>query len=73
MIDDPPGRPPRGPERASRAKVRNPVLGLRAFKRLAALDPDVLRALCALLDEIHGEAAERAEHSWKTRKAPMAA
>lgn len=60
-------------DRASRAEVRNPVLGLRAFQRLSALQPDALRALAELLDEIHREAADRAEHSWKTRKAPMAA
>ena len=59
-------------ERASLAEVRNPILGLRAFQRLAALHPDVLQVLCELLHEIHREAAERAEHSWKTRKAPMA-
>lgn len=67
------GASPLAAARASRAEVRNPVLGLSAFQRLAALDPDVLRALGELLDEIHRDAACRAEYSWKTRKAPMAA
>lgn len=59
--------------RENQLEVRNPVLGLAAFKQFAALHPDALHALAELLDEIRVDAARRAEHSWRTRKAPMAA
>jgi hypothetical protein len=59
-------------KREDRAEVRNPVLGLRAFRKFALLHPAALHALAELLHEIHVEAAVRAEHSWRTRKAPMA-
>ena len=58
--------------RASRAEVRNPVLGLPAVRRLAAFRPEVLDALAELLLEIHEEAAVKAEHCWRARKGPMA-
>lgn len=67
-----PGEPAHRVRREERAEVRNPVLGLRAFRKLASLHPDALHALAELLQEIHVEAAVRAEHSWRTRKAPMA-
>jgi hypothetical protein len=58
--------------REDRAEVRNPVLALRAFRRFGSLHPDAVQALAELLHEIHVEAGVRAEHSWRTRKAPMA-
>ena len=65
-------RSPPAVGRASRAEVRNPVLGMRAFQKLALLRPEVLDVLAELLLEIHDEAAERAERSWRARKGPMA-
>lgn len=60
------------PARSARAEVRNPVLGMRAFQKFATLHPAVLDALADLLQEMHVEAAARAEQCWRTRKAPMA-
>jgi hypothetical protein len=60
------------PARADRAEVRNPILGMKAFRKFATLHPTVLDALADLLHEIHTEAADRAEQSWRARKGPMA-
>lgn len=64
--------PPNGAPRASLPETRNPVLGLKSFRKFATLHPAALDALADLLGEIHQEAALKAEHCWKTRKAPMA-
>lgn len=53
--------------------MRNPVLGLPAFSRLATLHPAALHALAELLQDIQLDAADRAEQSWISRKAPVAA
>lgn len=59
--------------RSARAEVRNPVIALPAFRALAALDP-ALRALFAvLLLDLRRDARARADHSWKARKAVIAA
>lgn len=60
------------PARAARAEVRNPILGMTAFRKFATFHPAVLDALADLLNEIHTEAAQRAEQSWRSRKGPMA-
>jgi hypothetical protein len=64
---------PENTARASLPKPRNPVLGLKSFRKFATLHPAALDALADLLEEIHSEAALKAEHCWRTRKAPMAA
>lgn len=51
----------------------NPVLALPSAKKLAALDVASREALSAVLRDIGRDADERAEKSWRTRKAPMAA
>lgn len=61
-----------GRARASLPETRNPVLGLKSFRKFATLHPAALDALADLLGEIHTEAALKAEHCWKSRKAPMA-
>jgi hypothetical protein len=53
--------------------VRNPLLALPAAQQLANLPPEAARALRALLLEIRADARQRAEISWRTHKAPMAA
>lgn len=58
--------------RSSRADVRNPVLALPAVERFKSIDRTALLALAALLLELRGDAAERADKSWRTHKAPMA-
>lgn len=60
------------PLREARAEVRNPVLGMKAFRKFATIQPAALDAFADLLLEIHTEAAERAEQSWRARKGPMA-
>lgn len=58
--------------RSTRAEVRNPVLALPASGRLAELQPEARDALRLLLLDLKADAAERAEKSWRTHKAPMA-
>lgn len=57
-------------ERANRADVRNPLLGLPAMQSLRTM-PDK-HLLVALLHDIQRDARERAEHCWRRHKAPMA-
>ena len=52
--------------------MRNPVLALPAAGRLVELQPDARDALRELLLDLKTDAAERAEKSWRTHKAPMA-
>lgn len=59
--------------RSLRREVRNPILALPAMERIRALPPEAREALMAVLCDIHVDAAERAEHAWRTRKAPLAA
>jgi hypothetical protein len=54
-------------------EVRNPVLALPSFHRLASLDLEAKLCLAALLREIGNQAAQKAQTSWKKNKAPMAA
>lgn len=61
-------------ERSNRAETRNPLLALPAFVRLAEeLEPAARALLCDALGELRRDMAERAETSWRQRKAPMAA
>jgi hypothetical protein len=59
--------------RRALATVRNPVLALPSAARLKGLPPEARAALEAILLELRADAGARAEHSWKRRKAPMAA
>lgn len=52
---------------------RNPVMGLAGFEKLRALDPTSRAALESVLRDLAADAHARAEKSWRTRKAPMAA
>jgi hypothetical protein len=51
----------------------NPVLTLPSAARLATLSPEASKALADVLRDIGRDADERAEKSWRSRKAPMAA
>ncbi len=61
------------PIRANAAAVRNPLLGLPAAQRIASLPPEARQVLADLLQEHARDARDRAERSWRRRKAPMAA
>lgn len=63
----------KGLMRSSRPDVRNPVLRLPAARRLCALPESQRAALAAVLRDLAADARERAEKSWRTHKAPMAA
>ena len=53
--------------------VRNPVLELPATHRIQAEVPHATRLLLGgLLRELADDAAQRAERSWRSHKAPMA-
>jgi hypothetical protein len=58
--------------RSNRPDVRNPVLGLRAAARLAAMPAPVRELLAEILLELAGDARRRANEAWKRHKAPMA-
>lgn len=60
-------------DRSSKASVRNPLVSLPAALRIAALPPEARDALGQLLREISAESRRRAEKSWRSHKAPMAA
>jgi len=60
--------------RSNKAETRNPLLALPAFVRLADdLEPASRALLIEALGELRRDMAERAELSWRQRKAPMAA
>ncbi|MBD2745732.1 hypothetical protein IC232_03385 [Microvirga sp. BT688] len=59
--------------RSNRVEVRNPVLGLPAFRRILDLPAPEREALSALLDDLSKDALEKAETSWRKKKGPMAA
>lgn len=58
------------PRRSANRLVRNPVLGVPGIAELreSPARDDVVR----VLQSIRRDAAERAEKSWRTHKAPMA-
>ena len=56
-----------------RRLIANPVLALPAAKALLALPDEPRLILAALLDDLARDARSRAEASWKSHKAPMAA
>jgi len=58
--------------RSSRRDVRNPLLALPAFAELQRLAPDARRALRRVLMSLSADAGDRAERSWRRKKAPMA-
>ncbi len=60
-------------DRSNRAIVRNPILALPGFIKLAALPPDARAALRDVLNDIALDSRQRAEKCWRTHKAPMAA
>lgn len=53
--------------------VHNPLLYLPAAQGLLRLSPEVRTALAQLLSELSQDSAAKAEHSWRRKKAPMAA
>lgn len=57
----------------ARALRANPLLGLPALARLAALPAATRAPLVEVLHELRAEARGRAETSWRRHKAPMAA
>ncbi len=59
--------------RSDRAEVRNPLLTLPATREILALPRETRAPLVALLRELAADADRRAQHAWRTRKAPMAA
>lgn len=59
--------------RSNRAGVRNPILTLPSYRRLACLQPDQREDLRALLLELRADAQIRADECWRRHKAPMAA
>lgn len=61
------------PERNSRVEVRNPILALPSFQRIAALPPESRAAISELLAGMSEDARQRAEKSWRKNKGPMAA
>lgn len=64
--------PEAGPNRSSRADVRNPILALPSAQRLADLTPEARETLVALLFDIKADAAGRANECWRKHKGPMA-
>jgi hypothetical protein len=59
-------------DRSRRAEVRNPVLRMAAVQQIREFPASYRLALCGLLRELAADAAERANKSWRTHKAPMA-
>ena len=59
--------------RSTQPQVRNPLLGLPAMAELLALPEEQRAPLARLLRDVATQAHERAETSWRQRKAPMAA
>lgn len=58
--------------RSNQTEVRNPVIALPAASALARLPATSREALRSVLVGIAADAAERAQKSWRTHKAPMA-
>lgn len=72
VVNEPTKAEAKGVQRSNQAEVRNPLLMLVSAKRLQALPKDSRDALRALLMELRRAAHEKAEHSWRTRKGPLA-
>lgn len=51
---------------------RNPMLALPAVGRLRTLDPATRSLIRDILLDLRRDARERADHSWHSRKPPMA-
>jgi hypothetical protein len=64
--------PERNP-RSTHPEDRNPLLRLPAAKRIRDLPDPVRQDLAQLLRELAHDARARAETSWRSNKAPMAA
>lgn len=60
-------------DRSSRAETRNPLLRLPATQRIGELPEPMREELALLLKELAGDARERADTSWRSHTAPMAA
>jgi hypothetical protein len=58
--------------RSSRAEVRNPVLRLKATKRIFEMPRDQQEIWYDILKEMSAEARVEAERLWRKPKAPMA-
>jgi len=52
---------------------RNPMAALPSVSRLRLLDPGTRSLLRAILLDLRCDARLRAEHSWQSRKPPLAA
>jgi hypothetical protein len=61
------------PRRTSTRTAANPVLALPGIARLQALPAPVRAEISDALRSIQADARVRAEKSWRTHKAPMAA
>jgi histone deacetylase complex regulatory component SIN3 len=64
------------PSRSQRREVRNPILNLPAAQELAMLlreHPDLSETFQRLLLQLSVQADQQAEHSWGSRKPPLAA
>lgn len=59
--------------RSNKMEVRNPILNLRSVDKLRSLPPEVKGAMASILADLAIDARERAEESWRSHKAPMAA
>jgi hypothetical protein len=64
-------RPPRATALGPAAR-RNPLLALPAVARLRALDSPARLVIREILLDLQRDARDRADHSWRTRKPPMA-
>jgi hypothetical protein len=59
-------------ERSMRPEIRNPILALDTYALLLELPAESRAALRKVLLELSKTAAEKAQKSWRTHKAPMA-
>lgn len=59
--------------RSSGAEIRDPLLRLPAAQRIGDLPEPMREELAVLLKELARDARDRAETSWRSHKAPMAA
>lgn len=60
-------------QRADRAEVRNPLVALPSFRRVAALDEPTRAVLRSMLLDLRDDARVRAQLCWRKHKPPMAA
>jgi len=71
-VASPPGVSPSSRHRSDDV-TRNPILALPSLQRLLELPSETRAHLEALLRDLAHDARVRAEQSWRSRKAPMAA